>query len=61
MQSKEYDEAIENIQEQIDAGYDPDEIGTVDQQIEADRDAESDYIKDEILDINRESGVEGEA
>ena len=61
MESNERDEAIDNIQEQLDAGYEPDEIDTVDQQIEADRDAEKEYIRDEIRDIGRESGVEGEA
>jgi hypothetical protein len=36
MESNERDEAIDNIQDQVEAGYEPDEIGTVNQQIEAD-------------------------
>lgn len=56
----DHEEALENIQEQVDAGYDPDEI-TVEQQIEADRDALRESIKDESLEIARESGIEGEA
>ena len=34
MKDDEHEEALENIQEQVDASYDPDEI-TVEQQIEA--------------------------